>query len=143
MVKTLVSRSRHTVPNFLEIEGVFIFLLPSFNLMGEMAQCNESQNFERVTHGHKAATERSVIFFPQIFIQQSTSFFGWKDCCIGSWHGPYLCHAMTLPGLASNLIILCWLFKDQCRKVFLTHKSRFALVVFDSVLGCLHQLRHT
>ena len=42
MVKTLVSRSRHTVPNFLEIEGVFISLLPSFNLMGEMAQCNES-----------------------------------------------------------------------------------------------------
>ena len=37
MVKTLVSRSRHTVPNFLEIEGVFISLLPSFNLMGEMA----------------------------------------------------------------------------------------------------------
>ena len=42
MVKTLVSRSRNTVPNFLEIEGVFISLLPSFNLMGEMAQCNES-----------------------------------------------------------------------------------------------------
>ena len=42
MVKTLVSRSRNTVPNFLEIEGVFISLFPSFNLMGEMAQCNES-----------------------------------------------------------------------------------------------------
>ena len=57
------------------------------------------------------------------------------------------CSLRCGPGLVTNSIIFCWLFKikDQCRKsAFSTNtQSRLASIVVDGVLGPLRLTRHT